>query len=81
MFSFKDLQKFLDDATNGAIYFSFGSNLKEKNLPLHKIRKFIDTFSNLTNIKVLWKYGNMDLPVSSNVLIRKWLPQNEILGN
>lgn len=42
--------------------------------------KFLNAFSKLKET-VLWKYTGDDLVgASKNVIIRKWYPQNDILG-
>lgn len=76
----EDLQTFLDNATEGAIYFSLGSTVKSKDLPESKRKIFLDVFKSLP-VKVLWKF-EADLPGKpDNVLINSWLPQQDILGN
>lgn len=76
----EDLQIFLDNATEGAIFFSLGSTVKSKNLPEWKRQIFLDVFKNMS-VKVLWKF-EADLPGKpDNVLIKSWLPQQDILGN
>ncbi|KAJ8938225.1 hypothetical protein NQ314_011554 [Rhamnusium bicolor] len=75
-----DLQSFLDNATEGVIYFSMGSNIKSKDLPLEKRNAILKAFSNLKE-KVLWKWEDDVLPDQSpNVRLGKWLPQQDILG-
>lgn len=75
----EDLQKFLDNATEGAIYFSLGSTVKSKDLPEWKKTIFLDVFKSM-RVKVLWKF-EADLPGKpDNVLIKSWMPQQDILG-
>lgn len=63
------------------IYFSFGSCIRSADLPGDKLNAFIETFR-LMKQKVLWKFENETLPnMPSNVMIKKWLPQNEILAH
>ncbi|PSN39981.1 hypothetical protein C0J52_20368, partial [Blattella germanica] len=77
----KDLQEFLDDAPNGAIYVSFGSNVHSARMPKKKIQAFLDAFAQLPQ-KVLWKWES-DRPPSASINIRfqKWFPQQEILAH
>jgi UDP:flavonoid glycosyltransferase YjiC (YdhE family) len=76
----RDLQEFLDDAENGVIYFSLGSNIKCSDLPPEKLEAFLNTFSKLKQ-KVLWKWETDVLPGKpTNVKLGKWLPQQDILG-
>jgi glucuronosyltransferase len=78
---FQDLQKFLDEAKDGAIYFSLGTNVFSDHMPEEKRRAFIEAFSTLPH-KILWKWESDILPGQPpNVKIGKWLPQQDILGN
>lgn len=77
----KDLQEMLDNAKNGVIYFSLGSTLESKLMPKEKLKVFLKVFSQLKET-VLWKYEDEEMAGKpSNVIIRKWLPQRDILGN
>ncbi|GLH09947.1 Uncharacterized protein GBIM_14958 [Gryllus bimaculatus] len=74
-----DIQTFLDEATEGAIYFSLGSNVRSDKLSLATRKAIIEAFAELPQ-RVLWKFES-DLPdAPKNVKISKWLPQNDILG-
>lgn len=75
-----DLQKILDEAKHGVIYFSMGSILRSKDMSKETVELFIRVFSALKQT-VLWKWENENLPGKpDNVVIRRWLPQNDILG-
>jgi glucuronosyltransferase len=74
------LQKYLDDAPDGVIYFSMGSNLQSSQMPEGKRNAFLKVFSKLKQ-KVLWKWETDTLPGQpKNVKLGKWLPQSDILG-
>lgn len=76
----KDLRDFLDSATDGAIYFSLGSNVKSKNISPATRKAIIEAFSQLTKYKVLWKFEDDEMPDKpSNVKISKWVPQQDVL--
>ncbi|VEN46987.1 unnamed protein product [Callosobruchus maculatus] len=77
----KDLKQFLDNAKEGVVYFSLGSNVKSINIP-EKLRKvLIEAFAELP-YKVLWKFEADDLPGKpENVLIGKWIPQQDVLAH
>lgn len=78
---FQDLQKFLDEAKDGVIYFSLGSSGRSDNLPEEKRSAILQAFSELPQ-KILWKWESDILPGQpKNVKIGKWLPQQDILGN
>nr|XP_008196344.1 PREDICTED: UDP-glucuronosyltransferase 2B9-like [Tribolium castaneum] len=76
-----DLKKILDNAKFGAILFSLGSNVRSKELGPERIQAIIKTFSKLKQT-VIWKFENDKLEgIPANVHIRKWVPQNDILGH
>nr|XP_023029679.1 UDP-glucuronosyltransferase 2B33-like [Leptinotarsa decemlineata] len=77
----KDLQDFLDSSKKGAVYFSLGSNILNRNLSPNFIEAIIKAFAELP-YNILWK-SDVDYVrnISNNVLIRKWLPQQDILGH
>ncbi|CAL4100362.1 unnamed protein product, partial [Meganyctiphanes norvegica] len=65
----------------GFIYMSFGSIIKSSQMPEEYRQVFIKAFSSIDQ-KVLWKFDQetmADLP--DNVRLRKWLPQQDILGH
>lgn len=50
-------------------------------MPEDKLNAFIETFRSLKQ-KVLWKFENETIKnLPSNVMIRKWLPQSDILAH
>lgn len=79
-FWFQDLQKFLDESTHGAILLSLGTNVQSSKLSEEKRKILLDSLSELSPIRVLWKFEK-DLPGKpDNVMIKSWLPQSDILG-
>ncbi|KAH8277484.1 hypothetical protein KR026_011519 [Drosophila bipectinata] len=77
----KDIEEFIEGAEHGVIYFSMGSNLKSKTLPLEKRQALIDTFAQLKQ-RVLWKFEDPNLPGKpDNVFISDWFPQDDILAH
>jgi glucuronosyltransferase len=74
------LQQYLDEAPEGVIYFSMGSNLQSSEMPESKRNVFLEVFSKLKQ-NVLWKWEADTLPGQpKNVKLGKWLPQSDILG-
>ncbi|XP_050523189.1 UDP-glycosyltransferase UGT5-like isoform X1 [Daktulosphaira vitifoliae] len=75
-----DIRKFIDEAEHGIIYFCMGSLLRGETFPAHKRQMFLNVFSKLKQ-KVLWKWEG-DMPgITSNVMIKKWMPQRDILAH
>lgn len=69
----------LDNATDGAVYFSMGSNAKSKDFPKETKETLLQAFKELP-YTILWKYEDDELPGrSDNVKIAKWLPQQDVL--
>lgn len=76
-----ELQEILDSATDGVVYVSWGSMIRSDTLPEDKRDAFISAFR-LLKQKVLWKWENEIVPKKpKNVILRKWLPQRDILCN
>ncbi|KAJ3667212.1 hypothetical protein Zmor_002612 [Zophobas morio] len=77
----QDLQAYMDNAEKGVIYFSLGSNMKSVLLPKEKQQEILRALAKIP-YNVLWKWENDDLDDKpKNVLIRKWFPQNDVLGH
>ncbi|XP_055609693.1 UDP-glycosyltransferase UGT4-like [Uranotaenia lowii] len=77
----KDIQTWLDGADQGAIFVSFGSNLKSSSLRQDKLDAIIATLSKLKQ-RIIWKWDTEEMPGKpSNVMIGKWLPQDDILAH
>ncbi|XP_063921312.1 UDP-glycosyltransferase UGT5-like [Zophobas morio] len=77
----QDLQEFLDNAKDGVIYFSMGSNLKSAEFPPEKRDAILRTFAKLKE-QVLWKWEEDVLPGQpKNVKLSKWFPQQDILAH
>ncbi|XP_017866751.1 PREDICTED: UDP-glucuronosyltransferase 2B13 isoform X1 [Drosophila arizonae] len=76
-----DMQSFLDAATEGAIFFSLGSNVQSKEMPRDMLQLFLKVFGSMKQ-RVLWKFEDESIAqLPPNVMIRKWLPQADILAH
>uniref|UniRef100_A0A182NHH7 Uncharacterized protein n=1 Tax=Anopheles dirus TaxID=7168 RepID=A0A182NHH7_9DIPT len=77
-----DLQQFLDGAGHdGAIFISFGSNLRSSNMRQDKLEAILSMIRGLKQ-RVIWKWDQDEMPNRpSNVFIGKWLPQDSILAH
>jgi hypothetical protein len=77
----QDLEEFLDNAKDGVIYFSMGSNLRSADLPSEKRDAILKAFSKFKQ-KILWKWEDDVLPGQpDNVKLGKWFPQQEVLAH
>lgn len=76
----EELQKYLDNAKNCAIYMSFGSNIRMSYISSDKLNIILKTLSK-SKCQILWKMEIDSLPEkSSNIKIEKWVPQKSVLG-
>nr|QPA18398.1 UDP-gluconosyltransferase [Trialeurodes vaporariorum] len=76
-----DFQRFMDEATHGVIFVSFGTNIRPHMLSKYKRESFLSVFETLKQ-RVLWKWDDEDIVGNlSNVMVRKWLPQQSILAH
>ncbi|XP_026808298.1 UDP-glucuronosyltransferase 1-7-like isoform X1 [Rhopalosiphum maidis] len=75
-----DLEEFINNSEHGVIYFSLGSVVRMKDLPISIQFGLKEGFGELPQ-KVLWKLESdwpiIDLP--ENVMSRKWFPQYDII--
>lgn len=77
----QDLQKILDNANNGVIYFSLGSNVKSININKKLRATIIEAMAELP-YTILWKWESDDLEnIPKNVIARKWFPQQDVLAH
>lgn len=78
------IQQFLDEATNGAIYVSLGSNLRLNKLEKHQYDAIINAFKPYPNVRILIKCEEKVILPSHNetdVLVEPWFPQHSILAH
>ncbi|CAH1958135.1 unnamed protein product [Acanthoscelides obtectus] len=76
----QDLQSLLDNAKKGVILFSLGTNVRSDRLNPEIRDAIIKALSRLEQI-VIWKFETNLTEVPSNVIIRQWVPQTEILAH
>lgn len=73
------MKKILDEAHDGVIFFSMGSNLKSSEMTPELRRILLKVFGSKKQI-VLWKYEEDLQDKPKNLIIRNWMPQTAILG-
>ncbi|XP_015837439.2 UDP-glycosyltransferase UGT5 [Tribolium castaneum] len=76
----QDIQVILDNAKHGVIVFSLGTNVRSDKLNKRTQKALLDAFSKLEET-VIWKFESEIENLPKNVIVRKWLPQNDILGH
>ncbi|XP_045487122.1 uncharacterized protein LOC111000247 [Pieris rapae] len=76
----KDIQKIMDEAKNGVIYFSMGSSLKSIGMSHIMQSSLIKMLAKL-NETVIWKFESDLNFIQENVHFVKWAPQHSILAH
>ena len=76
-----DLKQFMDSATEGVLYVSFGSVLQGSQVPTDKKEALLKAFGSLKQ-KVLMKWESDDMEGKpDNMMVRKFLPQQVVKAN
>lgn len=72
----KELDDWLSDGKDGFIYFSLGTVLKGVSIAESTRKMFINVFSRLKHLRVLWKWETEQMPdLPANVKLAKWVSQ------
>lgn len=70
----------MESVKEGVVYFSLGSVVKSSKMPKETVSLLLSELSKIEQT-VLWKWEADDIPqLPKNVIVRKWFPQNDILG-
>ncbi|XP_011865660.1 PREDICTED: UDP-glucuronosyltransferase 2B20-like [Vollenhovia emeryi] len=76
----KDIAKFLDDAHEGVLYFNFGSMIKLSSMPREKLDVILKVINSIPR-KTIMKWETDELPYKlDNVMLKKWLPQFDVIS-
>ncbi|XP_055542683.1 UDP-glycosyltransferase UGT5-like [Wyeomyia smithii] len=76
------VKSFLESSVSGTIYINFGTFLRSSAMPPETLKVFLQVFRNLPQYNFLWKWESDQIPeLPSNVLVQKWLPQNDVLAH
>uniref|UniRef100_A0A2A4JI28 UDP-glucuronosyltransferase n=1 Tax=Heliothis virescens TaxID=7102 RepID=A0A2A4JI28_HELVI len=75
----EDIEQWVSESKHGVILFSFGSLIRGSTLPPKHLDAILKVFARLPQ-RVIWKWETEDIVgLSENVLVRKWLPQYDLL--
>lgn len=76
----KDVAEFLDSASEGVLYFNFGSVFRMSTMPRKQLDVILEVFDSIPR-KIIWKWEDDVLPRKiANVMTKKWLPQFDVLS-
>ncbi|XP_034488820.1 UDP-glucuronosyltransferase 2C1 [Drosophila innubila] len=76
-----ELAQFLDDAPQGVILMTLGTELRSSDLSAATLALILDTFAILPQ-RIIWKFeGNQRPNASANIYMNEWLPQQAILAH
>lgn len=67
-----------------AVLVSFGSLAESYRMPPTMKQAFLNAFHQFRNITFIWKYERDEAEIikqHENLLVGKWLPQSDLLGN
>lgn len=78
----KDIDQFLSNAKQGAVFLSLGSNVKSSTVRPEIVQIIFKVLSELKE-NVIWKWEDLENTPgnSSNILYKNWLPQDDILAH
>lgn len=75
------LKDWVDGSDKGVVLFSMGTSVIVDIEVQKKINVFCEAFSLFPEFRFLWKMSSNSLPGQpNNVLVQKWLPQHDIMG-
>lgn len=76
-----DLEKFIQSSKQGAVLIAFGTNVRSDVFEDDKQQMVIDVAKKFPDFNFLWKFEKDPTEGKvPNLLVRTWLPQNDILG-
>nr|XP_023024207.1 UDP-glucuronosyltransferase 1-8-like [Leptinotarsa decemlineata] len=76
-----DLKEYIDNAEEGVVYFSLGSNVKPSEMSNETKKALLNALGKIKQ-KVLWNWDEDFLPgKADNIRISKWFPQQDILAH
>lgn len=76
------LEKWMNESTDGFLYFSFGSMVKIESFPAHHLKIFYNSLGKIAPVRVLMKIPEPSLlppGLPKNIHILPWIPQVEVL--
>lgn len=79
------MEKFINSGKKGTILMSLGTNMKSNLLGDKLLTSILSTFAALPEYNFIWKFeseaNELPIPPTKNVMLGKFLPQNDILAH
>lgn len=79
------MEDFIKAGRKGTVLMSLGTNVKSNMLGEGRLKAILQAFAEIPDYNFLWKFeseiGELPLKPTSNVMIGKFLPQNDILAH
>lgn len=79
------MENFIKSGKKGTVLMSLGTNVKSNMLGEQRLKSILEVFAQLTDYNFLWKFESeidaLPLKPTKNVMIEKFLPQNDILAH
>ncbi|KAG5668646.1 hypothetical protein PVAND_016581 [Polypedilum vanderplanki] len=78
-----ELNEFIEKGKKGTVLMSLGTNMRSDSLGETKIKSILEAFEYFSDYNFLWKFETSEMieNLPSNVMIKDWLPQNDILAH
>ncbi|XP_050524846.1 UDP-glycosyltransferase UGT5-like [Daktulosphaira vitifoliae] len=77
----ENLKTIMENAKDGVVFFSLGSVIQSSKMSNESVSMFLSVLGKIKQT-VLWKWEDDQLPnLPKNIIVRKWFPQNDILGH
>jgi len=75
------LEDFISQGKEGFVYVSFGSFVDFLTFPTEVQERFLNALRRFPNIQFIWKLNKTPENLPSNILVEKWLPQQDLLSH
>lgn len=79
----KDINDFIMKGKKGAVVMGLGTNMRSDEIGPVAINSIIESFRQLPDYNFIWKFETKEMlkNIPSNLLVKDWLPQNDILAH
>ncbi|KAL7029777.1 hypothetical protein ACKWTF_006359 [Chironomus riparius] len=77
-----DISEFIKKGKKGAVLMALGTNMRSDEIGSKAITSILEAFRQIPDYNFLWKFETAEMlkDMPKNVMIKDWLPQNDILA-